>query len=176
MMPRYSPGMYWMEKPVMGTATTKTGKEYIFIEGDITFMAGDPENVPVVTVEKRSVDMFLSEKALPFTLKHLERLGFNGDFDRPACSQITQEGGLWVECKTDTYKDSDGKERVKDKFEMPYQGIQRTPANSDVIRKLNALWKQGTKPAAKPAAPKPPAAAPAPQAEPAEAKADGTPS
>jgi hypothetical protein len=150
---QYEPGTYWMERPVVGTAESKEKKTpYIYIEGNVTHKANGEQSTPVVTVERRTVFMYLSDGAWPYTVEKIEGLGFNGDFNMPKLAAVEQDGGLWVTCKHETYQG-----KTKERWDLPGKGMEHTAPEADTIRKINAMYKMAKgKPSSKPAPPKPP--------------------
>jgi hypothetical protein len=162
-------GTYWMENLKLGTGKSPDkGTPYLWIQGDITNMAVEDGWQPVANPEQRTVKVYLSNSAMPYSKPKLEALGFNGDYVNPSLSNDATQKGIEVECKVETYN---GKQR--DKFELPGSGGGHQSLDADEIRKLNNMWKAAkaddkkpapkpaAKPTAKPAAPpKPPAPKP----------------
>lgn len=90
----------------------------------------------------------------------LEKLGFNGDFEKPEINEeFYKDYNLDAYCK----HEANDKGVVREKW-MVGGGKQNTPADNDLLKKLNASWRAKHKPAsAKPGgAPKSPPKAPPP--------------
>ncbi len=143
-------GMYWMEFPLLFTGKSgQSGTPTLFVDGEITHRKSDVEGEEPIPIqgEKATLYLYLSEKALPYTIERLQPLGFNGDFNNPALSERGAKG-FWVECFHDTF---DGNTRAK--FRLP-GGVERVSCNAETIRRLNALWRSQAKTTPKaPAAP-----------------------
>jgi hypothetical protein len=109
--------------------------------------------------EKRTLYLYLSDAAWPYAAKDLERLGFNGDFERPAISKIE---GFEVKCVQEMYQG-----KTKEKWSLAREGErEKKPASKDALRLLAAKWKNAA-PAPRPSsAPPKPALPPAPAGAP----------
>lgn len=146
---RYEPGFYWISSPAMGAGTGKTGTPYLYIEGEVTHkqdgVNDDGTAATIQTpIEKRTVYLYVSEKAFQYTVDKLDALGWNGDFANPAL-QGEAANGIWAECRSETYEG-----KLREKWSLPGGGIEHTAPTNDIIRKLNAMYK-----ARKGSAPKP---------------------
>lgn len=109
---------------------------------------------------ERNIYLSLTDAARPYSEDKLEALGFNGDFANPGFSQDATTKGVGLLCKREIYN---GKDR--EKWDLASWGVKETElAPSDIVRMLNAQWrqrKQQAAPAGKPGVPtSPPAAAP----------------
>jgi hypothetical protein len=161
----FVPGRYWMASPAVGTAVSSKNKPYIFIEGDITHQrSGTDENgqplwEQVVAPQKRTVFLYLSDAAFNYTADKLDALGWNGDFKAPALSP-ENSGGIEAECVHEPYAKDGESPQLREKWNLPGGGgIDHKAADADVIRKLNAMWKQRKSSSPRPA--RGPAAVPA---------------
>lgn len=135
--------------------SSQKGTPYIFVECDVTHIADDSAERGWRLIEspfKRTVYMYLSDEAWPYTELKLEQLQFNGDFTNPAF----EVGGVPLTCKFEQYQ---GKN--KERWDITYSGGggEHKGVTSDVLRTLNAKWKQTHQ-----AAPAAPEAPPAPHA------------
>lgn len=116
---------------------------------DVTHFAEGADWVEVPVTE-RTVFMYLSDAAWPYTSEKLQKLGFNGDFDNPTISQ--QQVSLEL-----THESYNG--QTKERWSIAGGGsFEAEPAGNDVTRRLNALWKNDNggpkaKPAGRQAAP-----------------------
>lgn len=105
--------------------------------------------------QKRTIYLFISDAAWPYTMEKLNRLGFNGNFGTMDFGDEAKNRGVQLTCRHEEYK---GKSR--EKWDLFYEGgsASYTEASPDTIRRLNAKWKAQSTPA--PASkPKPPAPA-----------------
>lgn len=130
----FDPGTYWMATPKMGLGESKNGTPYIYIEGDITHQANGSEHQPVVSPATRTVKLYVSDAAAPFTFDKLEKLGFNGDLKNPRLSDQNAEG-IWVQCDHETYE-----EKQKERWNLPGGAMEHKTPTSDAIRKINAMY------------------------------------
>jgi hypothetical protein len=146
----YQPGTYWMGELRLGTAESDKGTPYFFIEGRITHMANGDKTEEVPNPDQRTIFMYLSDKAYPYTVDKLDALGFNGDFGKPALAP-EHMAGIWVTCKHETY---DGK--LKERFELPGGGIEHKAVTADAIRKINAMYRARKQQSGKSATPSTP--------------------
>lgn len=147
----FQPGTYWMADPVMGTGESKNNSPYVYIEGEITHQSVNGEHAPVEP-QKRTVFLYLSEKAFQYTADKLDALGWNGDFASPRLTG-ENEAGIWVECRHEMYEG-----KTKERFELPGGGIEHKVPSNDILRKINAMYKQRKGSAPRPAPKKPPSA------------------
>ena len=101
-----------------------------------------------IAEERRTLYLYLSDASWPYSAKDLERLGFNGDFERPAITKTEFE----VRCVQEQYQG-----KTKEKWSLAREGDrEKKPAGRDALRLLAAKWKNAS-PAPRPTAP------PAPQ-------------
>lgn len=104
---------------------------------------------------KRTVFLYLSDNAWPYTEEKLRRLGFNGNFETPEFTTTECE----LVCKHEEYEG-----KMKEKWDVA-GGFKPEPAPPDVAKQFGAKWRATVgappgKPAGKPSAPPPPAAQP----------------
>lgn len=125
--------------------------------GTLEMLAGDQE---------RTVFLWLSDEAWQYSEEKLKRLGFNGDFDSPKFTKTDDD--VELQCDHEEY---DGKTR--EKWNLAFAGSMVVEKSTpDVVRLMNARWRQsvGTTPPpanTAPAAPSPPPPAPTEPAAPA---------
>jgi len=116
----------------------------------------------VPDVGERTVWLYLSDGAMPYTTEKLEACGFNGDFADPKFDQRLYDEGIQLSSHTEDY---DG--TPKEKWDIARERKPITPAASDLVKKLSREWKMrngttstaGKPPASKPSSP--PSAPPA---------------
>lgn len=141
------------------------------------------QDVPLSPTNERphaTVTLWLSDAAWDHSMRKLQKIGFNGDFDTSAFDpKFVTDGGVILELKHEQYEG-----KLKEVWEFEFDGrIKEAP--SDLKAKLAARWRQSNatppattgKPAPPPAPPTAaPAApvAPAPTAAPAPAAATAT--
>lgn len=99
---------------------------------------------------KRTVFLYLSDNAWPYTEEKLRRLGFNGNFEAPEFTATECE----LACKHEEYEG-----KMKEKWDVA-GGFKAEPAPPDVAKQFGAKWRASTgappaKPAGKPSAPPP---------------------
>lgn len=163
-MASFAQGMYWMSNVRIGLGESDNVNKtpFVYLKGDITHQDSGGQTQAVLQPAERTVFLYLSDGAMPYTIEKLDKLGFNGDFARPAISQESQSG-IWVECSHDLYKG-----KTKEQWNLPHEGGSFEPQalTNDAVRALNAKYRQmkGGKPAAGP-----PQRAPTKQAKPAAA-------
>ena len=129
-------GTYAGKPKKWGTAKTDKGSEYVSIETDITHEQLGSEWTKVAKVETRTVRLYLTPGAWPFTKKKLVQLGFNGDFGENMDFSDETKKVLKLQC---AHKEYDNKPR--EKWELAWDGTQsHTEAPEDAIANLNRLW------------------------------------
>jgi len=144
-------GNYWAVRESAEKGQTDSGKPCVVVEFKLTHRAAGKEWVPLDAEVNRKVYFYLSDKAAPYSLDKLERLGFLGDFDTMEFDG-SDGGACELVCNYETYE---GKTREKwDLSGRGGSGLQEV--GSDVVRRLNALWKQRAKQQGSPAPPDPP--------------------
>jgi len=139
-----SPGKYWMAAPEYGTGITDKGKPYFYFTGDITYRADDDAWIDLDPPIQRTIWLYLTDKAMPFTADKLDALGFNGDFSSPKFEQLGD--GIVVAYSIDRYQ---GKQ--KERWDLAignHRGFEHDPIDIQTIRRLNAEYKRqkGTTP------------------------------
>jgi len=150
-------GTYWGN--VESVETDSIGKNEtpcvsIIVEMTHRFAGDDVEADPLQGSMSGKIKCFLSEGAWPISEENLKSVGFNGDFEKPAIDTKYTTEGAWFICE---HQEHNGKQYANWRF-ADWGGGKREvkPIAKDEARRLNALWKQSTKPA--PAAPVTPAA------------------
>ena len=159
-------GTYWGTNPQ--GAMEEVGEKKtpaMVVTFEVGHIAVNGEWQPLTTTETRDLYLWTTEAAWPTTAKKLETLGFNGDFARPEFDLSGNSGGISLTCAHETYNGAQ-----KEKWELSeWGGRERHPASQDLVRRMNARWKQANggyrespkAPSAPPARPQP-----APPAEP----------
>jgi hypothetical protein len=143
------PGNYFGKPVAYGTEKSSKGTPHVTIQFNITHTSAGESWAPVVTPFYRTVRLFLSPAAEPYTMKKLEQLGFNGDFGDGMAFSADTMNGVALQCKHEVYE---GEQR--ERWDLAGGGpteIER--ASTDIIRQLNAKYRAKVAPAT----PKPPA-------------------
>jgi hypothetical protein len=128
---------------------------------------GQPAWVETGTADTRTLRLYLSDGAMGYSLEKLQRLGFNGDFQAPALNGVAD--GVELECKHESYNG-----KTQERWDLPAVGFVREAPTVDLIRRLNAQYKQAMASKAAQAIPSAVNAPKAPPTKPAT-KEDGTP-
>ena len=102
---------------------------------------------------ERTIYLYLSEKARPYTDAKLKALGFNGDFESPIFDARTREEGIDLVCRHEQYDGNTG-----ERWELKNWKSKAKPAATDKLKRLNALWNTSNKQS--PISGPPPVAAP----------------
>lgn len=156
----FQSGKYWGKiKDAVYTKGEKSSAIAIVI--DVTHQAG-ANGWEAIPPQERTIFLYDTEKAWPYTEEKLVNLGFNGDFASMKFDPKFSDEGLGVECEVEEYQ---GKTREKWNLSR-LGGLNLERADDATIRTMNAKWKAkhgGAKAApAKPAAPATPARSTAP--------------
>lgn len=147
-----SAGTYFGHLVGNGVSETKNGTPFVWLEYDITYVMNDSTGQWEKCDRcKRSVDLYLSEKAMPFSNDKLNAIGFNGDFGNMQFDPQKTSEGTQLVCK----HESGANGNMYEKWDFPFAGSERKPAGTDLIRQLNAKYRQYQQP-------KPPQAKPTP--------------
>lgn len=102
----------------------------------ITHAASGNDWLPI-NEEKRTIFLYMSDGAWPYTQKDLEALGFNGDFDKPTLSKAD---GIAVRCVHELYQG-----KTKEKWSLVRDGErEKKPLAVDQKRLLAQRWKTAT--------------------------------
>lgn len=122
-------------------------------------------NVHVSTsdVRRRTITMYMSDKALPYTEKTLNELGFNGDFDNPKIKPEAYHEGIEVYCKHEAYVSQSGENKMGERWNFSTPRAIVKPASEAAKATLAQRWRAqyGVQPVAiKPATPPLPAPPP----------------
>lgn len=134
-MSQFEPGLYWMAEPLMGTQNSANGTPFLFLQGKITHVSQNGQAIEVPEPAGRTVRLYLSEKAFPYTMDRLNPLGFNGDFSNPQLGGEHAKG-VWAECSAGTY---DGKPQERWQLPGGGGGVEHEAFNSDTVRRLTAM-------------------------------------
>lgn len=169
-MSAMTPGSYY-GRPIRAILTKigANNKPAFAITFDVHSVAHNGEWVRIPNPEQRTVKMFLTEAAYPFTEAKLKAFGFNGDFANPLFNEDFNAGTELV-C---TNRQDPANGRTYDDFDFPRTGGQELEAaDIDTVRLFNAKWKTAHAAAAKPMGrPMTPPPRPAPAAPPATSHA-----
>jgi hypothetical protein len=156
----FEQGRYYAVPGNMGTGQSSKGTPYFWVEFNPSHRSVDGSWQPTDSGENRTLYFYLSDAAFAFSQAKLDRLGFNGDFERPVLG-TEQAKGFEVDCVHEVYDGS-----TREKWDLPGTGVNHEPTTPDVIRRLNAMYRQAKgpnggakRPAGKPTPAKP--AAPA---------------
>lgn len=136
-------GSYLAQNPVGGMDTRGANNTpFMVVALDIVYGSRDGSWHELQEPAKRSLWLATTDGAWPYTEKKLRAMGFNGDFREPEfIVPADDNGAAWVEviCRHEEYEG-----KIREKWELAKWGDQdRTPPADDVIRKLQAKWKQG---------------------------------
>lgn len=145
---------------------TGTGTPLLKATFDLTQIAVDGQWSPIAAIEG-ILRIYLSDAAWSMSVKKLESLNFNGDFDHPA---ITIEGVCLI-CNLETYK---GKTREKWELADFVGSGKCNPPDKATLLKLGARYKTATATSKTPASSPPPVPSTDPGSDPL-AEYEGTP-
>jgi hypothetical protein len=150
-------GRYWAQVLSLVCGMSSTKKPQMVVQLNVSHEAANGEWQELAQPQQRRMYWSPSDAAMPYSTEKLERIGFNGDFSAPDCSD-TAKGGVEVECKHEQYNGKD-----QEKWDMPSAGSEIERAPDDQLRLLTAKWKNqhGAKKAPTGKPPAPPTAAPA---------------
>lgn len=109
---------------------------------------GVPDDSPQAWTElpqservERTSFLVLTSKSIPTAMTKLESIGVKDleswgqlDQDDPGCKSIIGQAGLML-CKHDTYQG-----QTKEKWEIPFGGLEIKPLEAEGVRKLDALF------------------------------------
>ena len=142
-------GPYWAR--VLDGQCIEVGQKQtpcMTVECEITHRAGNDEWIGLHSPAKRTLRLFLSDAAWPYTEAKLKKLGFNGSFGDPSFAGEAVTEGLELVCK---HEHNDGK--TYERWELAdYGGNGETvQPPDDVLRRLSARWKTSQAASAKPA-------------------------
>lgn len=125
-------------------------------------------------IRRKTISMYMSEKAAPYTEEKLALLGFNGDFDHPWCE--TTEFDVYV--KHEPWANAEkGTSGIGEKWNVSSAGSRAKPADDGVKAQMSQRWRAqyGSKPVARPSAPPPVTPASTPPTPPLSAPPKGPP-
>jgi hypothetical protein len=151
-------GTYWGTLKGGYTGTAKSGNPQVVLNFVVTNMAVGSEWQPIRDPFEKCVYLSLTDAAWPYSQVKLASLGFNGDFGE---GMGFSESGAKLICKHENYNG-----QMRDKWDLDGGG-EGQRADTNTVRKLNALWR------AKANTPKPPNGRP--QAPPARPEPDPAP-
>jgi len=111
--------------------------------GEATFGTVGDKETPCLKIEFnlteenaiRTVTLFLSDGAYPYSEEKLKRLGFNGDWEDP---KFDKAEDVVLTCKHETYKDE-----THERWDLGGGGAMSVnPAGKDLVKLLKARWKK----------------------------------
>lgn len=106
---------------------------------------------------ERTVYLYLSDGAWPYSEEKLEYLGFDGDFANPTFNESVTTDGVTLLCKHESYEGE-----VRERWDiLRRRPIERAPDGE--VSQLNKRWRSRSGGAPKPAAPGKPVGAPPPK-------------
>jgi hypothetical protein len=155
-MPPMEEGRYYGQLVEIGTDHLDNDNKtpFVFVTWNVTHRAVDGQWVPIEPVHRES-RWWTSEKAEPYTMDRLVRLGFNGDFDSPqfTASPHPQEEGVELVCRH-----SIRNEQAYENWDLAgSQDRERTPWGAEAKRLFKAKYRtrlaSEKKPAGMPPAP-----------------------
>jgi len=167
-------GLYFGKLIDSGLNVSQGGTECFELVFEVSHFANNGDWEPLPQLVKRTIRLWLSEKAWPYSQQKLDALGFSGDFSNPRFGEQAQ--GVQLNCKIEQYQ-----QKPVERWDLYYEGAgERKAPPQDAVRKLNAKWQQAQANTRKPAGlpPAPPRPAPtedAPIEEPTEEISGGAP-
>ena len=127
----YQAGQYWGVLQEWGCNKADTGTPFIFLVFEIThYKSGDSWEVE--TPANRTIRLFSSSKAWPYTKEKLQNLGFDGD-DFP--SELYEQG-LRLNCNHETYEGE-----TKERWDIPGGGGGAPENDPQMADQLKRKWK-----------------------------------
>jgi hypothetical protein len=106
--PLLEEGQYYGKLIDIGTdqLNTENRTPFVYVSWEVTHRAVDGKWQRIAPAHRES-RWFTTEKAEPYTMDRLARLGFNGDFDKPAftAEPNPQTDGVELSCRQ-TYRDN----------------------------------------------------------------------
>jgi hypothetical protein len=161
---KLNPGTYFgtLNSVHVGKSERK-GSPYIGIVFDVG-MAWNGAAWQQISPEQRTVRMYLTDAALPYTMEKLAKMGFQGDFQNPQFVGELVEKGSQLVCQHEPYLAADGTTKMSEKWEFPYSGggnDVESPETSELLN-FNAAFASYKSTSAAPSSPPPtpPAATP----------------
>jgi len=116
-----------------------TGSPYIFFRWQVGHYAADNSWEPLTTPFAIDTRLFLTDRALPYTLPRLHAMGFTGDFAAPQVDlRYTQKGATLI-C-TESIKDGTTYINWNLK-EWEFDGERKSPLPRNQLDILNARFK-----------------------------------
>lgn len=166
----FSPGTYHgVVREITPSVTKQKQSPQMSIKVEVQFRANGSSWEAVDSAE-RWIHLSMSGRAAEYTMRKLDAIGFNGDFNDPKVSAdaMSDNAGIDLICKHETYNG-----KPQERFELPFDDFEPTPLDATGIRQMNELWRQrncgaatvAAKPKPRPSAPpsRPPPAPPAPE-------------
>jgi len=158
-MPLLEEGLYYGKLVEIGTDClgNQSKTPYVYVAWNVTHRALNGEWAPMENVRRES-RWWVTEKAEPYTMDRLERLGFNGDFESPGfdAEPHPQRDGVQLTCKHDQRNG-----QVYEVWDLASGEKDRAPWDAEARRLFKAKYRtrlsSHRRPQGKPAAP--PAAA-----------------
>lgn len=144
-MPKLREGRYWAQIVSATTGSSQQGKPRLELSVLVSHVAERGQNDEAVWIElgkgePRTINLYLTESAIEYTIPKLESIGFGGDFGMPTFT----ETALALDCTHIEGRKGDGKTFEQWEFAEWGGGGGRgesEPLGADAIRKFNAVWK-----------------------------------
>lgn len=147
----FEPGTYRGQLKEAVCCEAKTGNLQLALKFDVTEHWNGSGWGGVSTPSERTVFLSLTDKAWPYSSAKLERLNFNGNFEKPEFS--LDPAGVDLVCSEESFNGA-----MKERWELGGFGVAREQAATDKLKRLNSRWRATAtkKPTAPPAPLTPP--------------------
>ena len=139
-MPLLEEGIYYGKLLEIGTdkLQNEAGTEYVYVAWEVTHQAAGGQWRPI-TPTRRESRWWATQKAEPYTMDRLVRLGFNGDLENPAfdAEPHPQRDGVELACRHDH---RDGK--AYENWDLASgHDRERVPWDSELKRRFKAKYR-----------------------------------
>lgn len=134
----FDEGNYWGRVIEVGTGVSNNVKKtpYIYLICEISQQEVNDEWRSLTSLQTRTIWVYVSDSAMPYSAPKLVAIGFNGDFSKPDVGDEAKKG-LVLECSHDVW---DG--RPKERWDLPGRSqLEHKEVTPDTVRRLNALYK-----------------------------------
>ncbi len=136
-MSSIAPGIYFAKLRDCGTAESKKGAPYFFVDMEVTHIANGGDWVELASPLRRDIQFYLTDNALEISLAQMRQLGFNNDLKRPDVDPAIKANGFEVECFIEEYEG-----KARDKWRLPRKAIDRNKMDAKKLDVLAAKVKQ----------------------------------
>ena len=140
---QYEPGNYFGQLKKWGLCEEQGKAPFVWLDFAISHFGRGGE-WEVCADGVRTVFLYVSDAAWPYTEEKLTRLGFNGNFGAGMdFSDAAKSDGVQLICKHELYQN-----KPREKWDLFREGggMEHTEATPDTVRRLNAKWKLHTSP------------------------------